>query len=181
MSLEAPRCATLPCASCPLPFLEVRSAGGLRVSPRLRPLSCSLTMHGTGGCTAKLSPLHATRAAGAACCSGVSGHRGSRSVKQQAAGPSGWCQPFWGKLLALQKGPVSPFPWEKRALTHFLCTANTFTTLELPRCLMRSLVPSSSPLKSLLYLYAKITNTSSVMAIFTHRLYFTAVQKKCAI
>lgn len=40
---------------------------------------------------------------------------------------------------------------------------------------------SSSLLKSLLYLYAKITNTSSVMAIFTHILYFTAVQKNCAI
>lgn len=98
-------------------------------------------------------------------------------MKQQAAGPSGWCQPFWGKPLALLKGPASLFPWEKRALTHFLCTANTFTTLELPECLMRSLVASSSPLKSLLYLYAKITNTSSVMAIFTHILYFTAVQK----
>lgn len=39
----------------------------------------------------------------------------------------------------------------------------------------------SRPLKSLLYLYAKITNISSVMAIFTHIFYFTAVQKKCAI
>lgn len=100
---------------------------------------------------------------------------------KEAAEPSGWCQPFREEPMALQKGPVPPFPWEKRALTHFLCTANTFTTLELPESLMRGPVASSSPLKSLLYLYAKITNTSSVMAIFTHILYFTAVQKKCAI
>lgn len=55
----------MPCVSCPFPFLELPSAG-LWVSPCLCPVSCSLTMHGTGGCTAKLSPLHATRAAGKA-------------------------------------------------------------------------------------------------------------------
>lgn len=35
-------------------------------SPLICVPSCSLTMHGTGGCTAKLSPFHATQAAGEA-------------------------------------------------------------------------------------------------------------------
>lgn len=141
---------------------------------------CTALVLALQSCHPSMPPKHLERHC-SACCSGVSGHKGSHSMKQQAADPSGWCQPFWGKPLAVQKEPASPFPWEKWALTHFLYTANTFTTLELPECLMHSLTDSSSPLESLLYLYAKTTNTSSVMAIFTYRLYFTAVQKKCAI
>lgn len=183
MSLEAPRCATLPCVSCPFPFLELPSAG-LRVSPCLCPVSCSLTMHGTGGCTAKLSPLHATRAAGKALLCMLQWCFWTQRKLLCAAAS---CWPLRLVPAILRKAAGSPegtsvsVSVEKRALTHFLCTANTFTTLELPKCSMCSLVASSSPLKSLLYLYAKITNTSSVMAIFTHILYFTAVQKKCAI
>lgn len=175
MSLEAPRCTTWPCASCP---------GGTICRAAGLPSSMATELRWwlyRGAVTPPCYPGRAGAAPRAAVVVLDTGHKGSCSVEQQAGGPAGWCQPFWEKLLALRKGPGSPFPWEQQALTHSLCTANTFTTLELPECLMRSLTASSSPLKSLLHLYAKITNTSSVMAIFTHILYFTAVQKKCAI
>lgn len=149
MSLEAPRPVAVPGASCPCPSWG--PARGARLAPH--------SLQGAGQAALQTwKPFH-------------------EAVK--AAGPSDWSQPCWGKHWLSKKGPAAEVPWEQQALTQFLCTANTFTTLELPEGSMPC--ASSSLLKSLLYLYAKITNTSSVMAIFTHILYFTAVQKKCAI
>lgn len=174
MSLEAPRCATLPCASCSSTFTRgtvCRRTVGL---PSLCPLSCRLTVYSTSGCCCHASLLlEQLERCCSACCSAVSGHKGSNSVKQQAARSSDCCQQAAGSpkgtsvSVSLGEASIDTLPLYSKYIYNFGITR-----------VLDAQPHASSPLKSLLYLYAKITNTSSVMAIFTHILYFTAVQKK---
>lgn len=66
-------------------------------------------------------------------------HEGSRSWSSELLGPQTGASPS-GDSPGSPKGPAAEVPWEQQALTHFLCTANTFTTLELPEGSMHGLV-----------------------------------------